>query len=301
MKYFRRKAKALPESREHSRKRKKEPRIAAREKRAEALPKPGWIKIGVPGFDELLEKGIPKGTNILVAGGPGTGKTIFCLQTLYNAAREGHNCLYATFEEAPWRLRQHMAEFGWNVEKVEEKGTLWKLTIGKAGKRGSIVIRKLDALQIARSVEGLLEKTAGRLSIKMEGIPELVPPALTPYMIAFDSLSALESAFTGKPESYRIYIEQLFRLFEKIGATTFLITEIEEAPLRYSRTGVEEFLADGVFVLYNTKIRDLRVQAIEILKLRGAKHERKIAPIQITSQGITVFPSETIYGVEELK
>jgi len=301
LKYFRHKAKALPESREQSRKQRKEPKIAAPKKRAEALPKPEYIKIGVPGFDELLEKGIPKGTNILVAGGPGTGKTIFCLQTLYNAAREGHDCLYATFEEPPLRLRQHMAEFGWNVEKIEDKGTLWKLKIGKAGKSGSIIIRKLDPLQIARSVEGLLEKTAGRLSIKMEGIPELVPAALTPYMIAFDSLSALESAFTGRPEGYRIYIEQLFRLFEEVGATTFLITETEEAPMRYSRTGVEEFLADGVFVLYNTKIRDLRVQAIEILKLRGAKHERKIAPIQITSKGITVFPSETIYGVEELK
>jgi len=277
------------------------PRIAALKERVVGLPKLEYIKIGVPGFDELLEKGIPKGTNILVAGGPGTGKTIFCLQTLYNAVREGHDCLYATFEEAPRRLRQHMGEFGWDVEKVEEKGTLWKLTTGKAGKHGSLVIRKLDPLQIARSVEGLLEKTAGRLSIKMEGIPELVPAALTPYMIVLDSLSALESAFTGKPGSYRIYIEQLFRLFEKIGATTFLITEIEEAPLRYSRTGVEEFLADGVFVLYNTKIRGLRVQAIEILKMRGAKHERKIAPMQITSQGITIFPSETIYGEEEFK
>jgi len=277
------------------------PRTAALKERVVGMPKPEYIKIGVPGFDELLEKGIPKGTNILVAGGPGTGKTIFCLQTLYNAAREGHDCLYATFEEAPRRLRQHIAEFGWDVEKVEEKSNLWKLSIGKAGKRGSLFIRKLDPLQIARSVEGLLEKTAGRLSIKMEGIPELVPAALTPYMIVLDSLSALESAFTGKPGSYRIYIEQLFRLFEKIGATTFLITEIEEVPLRYSRTGVEEFLADGVFVLYNTKIRGLRVQAIEILKMRGAKHERKIAPMQITSQGITIFPSETIYGEEELK
>jgi len=274
--------------------RRKGPKIAA-------LPKPEWIKIRVPGFDELLEKGIRKGTNILVAGGPGTGKTIFCLQTLYTAAREGHDCLYITFEEAPLRLWQHMEEFGWDVKEVEEKSDFWRLTVGGAGKRGSLVIRKLDPLKIARSVEGLLEKAAGRLSIEIRGIPELVPAALSPYMIALDSLSALESAFVGKPGGYRIYIEQLFRLFEEVGATTFLITETEEAPERYSRTGVEEFLADGVFVLYNTKIRGLRVQAIEILKLRGAKHERKIVPMQITSKGLKVFPSETIYGEEELR
>ncbi len=301
LKYLRQKAKSPPKSGQHSRRRGRKPRIAALKKRAEALPKSEWVKIGVPGFDELLEKGIPKSTNILVSGGPGTGKTIFCLQTLYNAVREGHDCLYATFEEAPRRLRQHMAEFGWNVEKVEEKDTFLKLKIGKAGKSGSLVIRQLDPLQIARSVEALLEKRAGRLSIKMEGIPEFVPAALTPHMIALDSLSALESAFTGKPGGYRVYIEQLFRLFEKIGATTFLITETEDAPMRYSRTGVEEFLADGVLVLYNTKIRGLRIQAIEILKMRGAKHERKIAPMQITSKGISIFPSETVYGEEELK
>lgn len=297
----RHKAKSHSGSGRHSRKRRKESRIAAIKELTGALPKSEWIKMGVPGFDELLEKGIPKGTNVLIAGGPGTGKTIFCLQALYNAACEGHDCLYVTFEEAPWRLRRHMEEFGWDVKKVEGKGPLWELTVGKAGKRGSLVIRKLDPLQIARSVEGLLEKAAGRLSIKMRGIPELVPATLTPYMIALDSLSALESAFTGRPGSYRIYTEQLFRLFEEVGATTFLITETEESPTRYSRAGVEEFLADGVFVLYNTKIRGLRVQAIEILKLRGAKHERKIVPMQITSKGITVFPSETIYGAEELK
>lgn len=301
MKNFKRKAESLPKSRQHSRKQRKEPRIAALKRSVEALPKPGWVKIGIPGFNELLEKGIPSGTNILIAGGPGTGKTIFCLQTLYNAAREGYDCLYVTFEEAPWRLRRHMEEFGWNAEKVEDKGTHWEFTVGEGRKRGSLDIRKLDPLHIARAVEGLLEKATGRLSIKMSGIPELVPTALNPYMIALDSLSALESAFTGKTVGYRMYIEQLFRLFEKIGATTFLITETEEGPERYSRTGIEEFLADGVFVLYNTRIRASRVQAIEILKLRGAKHERKIVPMQITPQGITVFPSETIYGVEELK
>jgi len=114
-------------------------------------------------------------------------------------------------------------------------------------------------------------------------------------MIVIDSISALESAFTGEPRNYRIYIEQLFRLFGKVGATTFMITETEEAPERYSRTGVEEFIADGVFVLYNTKIRSQRVRAIEILKLRGAEHEQKIVPLKITSDGIKVFPGETVY------
>ena len=51
----------------------------------------------------------------------------------------------------------------------------------------------------------------------------------------------------------RIYIEQLFRFLEGSGATSFLITETEQIPKIFSRSGVEEFLADGVIVLYNLK------------------------------------------------
>lgn len=274
--------------------------ISSPQKSIRDMPKHEWVKIGIPGFGGLLEEGIPRGTNILIAGGPGTGKTIFCLQTLYSASREGHDCLYITFEEAPWRLRQHMEKFGWDFKEVKGEGDTLQFMVEGAGKRGSLIIRNLDPFRITRSVEGLVEKAAGRLSIKMGGIPELIPANLTPYFIALDSLSALESAFIGKHEGYRIYVEQIFRLFEKVGATTFLITETEEAPVRYSRTGIEEFLADGVFVLYNTRVHGRRIQAIEILKMRGAKHERKIVPMQINSNGMKVFPTELAYGAEEL-
>lgn len=260
-----------------------------------------WLKLGIPGFNDLLEEGIPKGINILVSGGPGTGKTIFCLQSLYHAAREGRDCLYITFEESPRKLQRHMQRFGWDTQVVEEKEGLLHLRAGGTEKGGSIFIRMVDPFRITRAVEGLVEKAAGRISIEMKGIPDLIPANLSPYFIAIDSLSALESAFIHKPEGYRIYVEQIFRAFEKSGATTFLITETEESPTRFSRSGIEEFLADGVIVLYNTKVRGQRVQGIEILKMRGVKHERKIAPIQITKEGIRVFPRETIYGGDELK
>ncbi len=41
-----------------------------------------FLLTGIDGFDELIEKGIPRGVSVLVAGGAGSGKTIFCLQVL---------------------------------------------------------------------------------------------------------------------------------------------------------------------------------------------------------------------------
>lgn len=253
--------------------------------------KPEWVKTGIPGFDELFESGIPRGTNVLIAGGPGTGKTIFCLQALYNAARDGNHCLFVSFEESPERLEKHMLEFGWDIDKLP---------------KGSFTIKRMDAFKIARTVEALLEYAAGRLRMKLDlleltELSELSAVGNKNPIIAFDSVSALESAFSGMGESYRVYIEQLFRLFERMGATTFLITETGEAPSRYSRTGVEEFLADGVFVLYNFKIQDARMRAIEILKLRGTRHETKIVPMRITKEGLVVHPGERVYGIEEMK
>jgi KaiC/GvpD/RAD55 family RecA-like ATPase len=241
------------------------------------------IKTGIDGFDELTYgQGIPKGSNILVAGGPGTGKTIFCLQLLYNAAKNGHKALYITLEEPLERLRVHMRQFGWKIDALEEKGLF--------------VLRRMEPFGIARAVEAQYAKVSGKL-MELKGIPKVIPDGLNPYMVALDSITALESAFTAKPESYRIYIEQLFRLFEETGATTFLITETQDAPMKFSRTGTEEFLADGVIVLYNTKVRDTRVRAIELLKLRGAKHMNKVVPLHITDKGVEIFSTGHVFEV----
>jgi KaiC/GvpD/RAD55 family RecA-like ATPase len=124
----------------------------------------------------------------------------------------------------------------------------------------------------------------------------IVPANFKPDFIAIDSLTAIASAFTGKEDSYRIYIEQLFRFLEKVGSTNFLITETEQIPKIFSQTGVEEFLADGVIVLYNLKHGNVRENALEILKIRGAAHQKKIVAYQITETGIIVYPEQEVFA-----
>lgn len=242
--------------------------------------KGNYVVTGIPGFDDLFENGIPKGSAILVAGGAGSGKTIMCLQTFNYHASKGKKCFYMSFEESEEKLLKHMKEFGWDSEKLV--------------KQGNLKIRRMSPFEITRSVEGMLEKEKGELLIDIN--PVILPEGFKPDFIVVDSLTAIASAFTGKQESYRIYIEQLFRFFEKLGATSFLITETKQIPEIFSTTGVEEFLADGVIVLYNFKRGDIRENAIEILKMRGEKHQKKIVAMQITEKGVIVYPEQEVFG-----
>ncbi len=240
-----------------------------------------FIKTGISGFDKLLEKGIPKGSAVLIAGGAGSGKTIMCLQILANAAKNGKKCLYMSFEESEARLRKHMDDFGWHPAELE--------------KNGNLMINRMDSYEIARSVEAMLAKERGELMIDIE--PVLLPEGFRPDIIVIDSLSSIASYFTGRTEHYRSYVEQIFRYFEKLGTTSFLITETKQIPETFSPTGVEEFLADGVVVLYNIRKGDIRENAIEVLKLRGAKHVKKIVAMQIVDgEGIAVYPEQEVFG-----
>jgi len=239
-----------------------------------------YVKTGIPGFDELFDEGIPSGNSVLVAGGAGSGKTIFCLQALAYHANLGENCFYMSFEENEERLKQHMEDFGFEPDKLI--------------KSGKLKIQRTSPFDITRSVDAMLAKEKGELLIDID--PVILPKGFKPEFIVLDSLTAIASAFSGKEDSYRIYIERLFRFFEQLGSTVFLITETRQIPEIFSTSGVEEFLADGVIVLYNIKRGDVRENAIEVLKMRGEKHQKKIVAMQITDEGIVVYPEQEVFG-----
>ena len=244
-------------------------------------PDKNFIRLGIDGLDSLFAKGIPKGTSVLVAGGPGTGKTLFCLHMLNYAAEKGEKCLYLSFEESETRLMQHMHDFGWNPEKL--------------AKNGNLMIRRIDPFEISRSMEALLAQAKGELLIPVEGLTDFIPKGFKPDRIVIDSITALTAAFAGKEDSYRSYIEQSFLYFEKLGATVFLVSESEDAPKKLSPTGVEEFLADGVIIIYNISKGDVRERSVEILKMRGSRFEEKRVALQITDSGIVVYPEQRVF------
>ena len=240
-----------------------------------------FLKTGVKGLDDLFEEGIPKSSSVLVSGGAGSGKTLLCLQIIYNAAMKGKKCFYMSFEESEDRLKSHMGKFGWSLGKNEN----------------NMRIKKFNLFDITRSIDALLAKQSGDLLIEVK--PVLLPDDFRPDIIVVDSLTAIASAFSGKEGTYRLYIEQLFRFFEQQGVNTFLISETEQNPSIYSPTGVEEFLADGVIVLYNIRKGSVRENGLEVLKMRGTKHKKKIVAMQIIEgKGVEIYPEQEVFGVE---
>ncbi|MHA2300742.1 MAG: ATPase domain-containing protein, partial [Candidatus Thorarchaeota archaeon] len=83
------------------------------------------VKTGIPGLDELIEGGFPKGDTILIAGRAGTGKSIMANQFLYNGAKEyDEPGVLVTLEESPHLIKRNMMRFGMDLDALVKKKKL---------------------------------------------------------------------------------------------------------------------------------------------------------------------------------
>ena len=70
------------------------------------------LSTGSAPLDAILGGGIPAQSVTVVAGEPGSGKTIFTLQTLFHQARQGKKCLYfTTLSEPALKVIRYMQLF----------------------------------------------------------------------------------------------------------------------------------------------------------------------------------------------
>ena len=79
-------------------------------------------KIGVPGFDEILGSELSPGSCILLQGGPGSGKTTFCMRFLHEGAtRFDEPGLYVTLCENPDEIRRNMLQYKMDFGRLEKE------------------------------------------------------------------------------------------------------------------------------------------------------------------------------------
>jgi KaiC/GvpD/RAD55 family RecA-like ATPase len=242
------------------------------------------VESGVPGLDELCGGGLPGGKIHLLTGSPGAGKTTLALQFLvHGAARAGEPGVYITTDQLPSEIRATAGLFGWDLPSLE--------------RRGALVI--LDALSVrlgsphterwslqSRDLSGLLTLLSAVL--EFSGARRVVVDSLT-------SLLALNPDYTAsqvEAGETRGEVLRFAHALKGMGTTALLIAE--------RRTGqdslVENFVADGVIHIHTRRVLDSRFNSVEVLKLRGSAHSRKIHPFSIGPDGVTVNPKEAVFG-----
>jgi len=226
-------------------------------------------KTGIDGIDEILGGGLPRKKAVAVVGGPGTGKSILLMQFLVNGAiKYGEPGIYVTFEEEINELKENYKKFNFDIDKLEKKGLL--------------KIVHYNPMRVKRFVRNM-DVTLRDLIKSMKA-----------KRIVIDSLSAFTLLY-GNEGQQREGLFSLFQTLKKLGVTTLLSTESWREP-SITKSGVIEFISDGVIMLYNLKIGDTRVRAVEVLKMRGIKHEARIVPFKILEEGIKVFTEEEVFG-----
>jgi KaiC/GvpD/RAD55 family RecA-like ATPase len=230
------------------------------------------IKTGVPGMDELLSGGIPKGRTILVSGSCGTGKTIFVSQFIQEGVKESENCVYVTFEQMKDKLNEDLREIGIDFVKMEKDG---KLSI-VGGPIGHVKYFKektrADMFDISNEIKDIIkEKKAKRVVI--------------------DSVNLFTMLFETDMERRKAMAE-LTSMLERLDCTTLMTCEVREGTKDISWYGFEEFVVDGVICLYRIFFENTFERAIAVVKMRGIDHSHSTKTVQIGKGGMQVYPDQ---------
>jgi len=220
------------------------------------------VPTGIDGLDTLIEGGFLKGDIILLAGGTGSGKTIFSTQFIFNGAiKHDEKGVYVTFEEDANTLKRNMLKFGFDLEQLERKG--------------AIKVLDLEALK----GEGF----GANMDFILVNIEEIKGKRLV-----IDSLTAFLSGCTEAFE-YRALMHLFYKILKTRGYTTLITCSV---PLGAEKlgTGTEEFIADSVLFLENV-IDGLELKTkFLIRKMRGTEHSKKYHNVIITDKGLQIVP-----------
>jgi len=242
------------------------------------------VKTGIAGLDALLEGGFPEGRSILISGATGTGKTIFCLQFVFEGAKQfGEPGVFVTLDERPELIRQDVLRFGWDLQELERKKMLTLIdgSIAKVGlpseEEFSMPLTGFDLdkllLEIIRATKQIRAKR-----------------------VVIDSIPGLGFNFENQPEA-RKAILKLSYILQRAGVTSLLTTELQEGENKFGKYGVEEYIVDGVIVLHYIGLGTKSNRTLHIRKMRATKHSEELHPLEFSKKGIVVHKIEEEYNI----
>jgi circadian clock protein KaiC len=213
-----------------------------------------YVKMGVPGLDEMMGGGLPRGYSLLVAGPSGSGKSILAAAFLAEGARSGETGVIAAFETRPKLSRDRIVA-----------------DLIQSGKVGLIDTRSRD-LSVDEIATLLIEEIH----------------RLKASRVVVDSLSGFELAIA--PTFRADFRESLARLafaLASTGVTVLMTSELEDRyiDLRFSPYGTA-FLTDAIIVQRYIEVESCFQRMLAVVKVRANPHSNELRLFHITDRGI---------------
>jgi len=220
---------------------------------------------GIEGFDRICQGGFVRNSDNVIVGGPGSGKTTFLLEFLWNGLTKfDENGLYCSFEPDIVEVMADARSFGWDFSKFAQEGRVQFL--------------KFSPNTSINELKGELTKLVSKNNIRR---------------ICFDPVSvlALNLSEGGK---IREVIFDLVSLMKRLNVTTVLADESFEGEHSanlsgdWTKTDILRFLTDSVTTFYEGGIQGVSDRALRINKMRRTSHERGPVGMKISSKGVEV-------------
>ncbi|MFA5060771.1 MAG: ATPase domain-containing protein [Candidatus Pacearchaeota archaeon] len=227
---------------------------------------------GIKGFDRLCQGGFVRNSDNLLVGGPGSGKTTFLLEFLWNGAtRFNENGLYCSFEPDVVEILKDGMVYGWDFTKLNNMG---KIKFMRFAPQTSIEELKSE-----------LTKIISKNDIRR---------------ICFDPISVLAMNLDDLGK-VRQTIFELSSLMKRLKVTCIYADESLESEMNggnseLAKTDVLKFLSDSVTVFYESGIAGAGDRALRIAKMRRTSHERNAIGMKITQKGIEVIDPSLVIG-----
>jgi len=228
------------------------------------------VSTGITGLDIMLHGGLIPHKNYLISGEPGTGKTIMGIQFLLEGIKKGENGLYVSLNERVENLKDNLKSFPWDLNQIDF----------------------LDSTPQTDKIASFADPEFLHLPIVMNELALQIQRRITgeTKRMVFDTISTLEALSTDIRET-KYWILKILYFFLDNGLTSLLLCE--------SQTGqpsMESFITDGNLELGITESSTAIKRTIHIKKFRGSSFDERTRPMVITTEGITVFPDESVFG-----
>jgi circadian clock protein KaiC len=227
------------------------------------------LSTGIPNLDRILNGGLPRNSVNVIAGPPGTGKSILAQQMVFHNARADDRAPYlVTVSEPTVKMLRYNQRFTFFDAERVGKNVIY-LDLGSTLLQGGLE-------DVTRQIEEYIEE-------------------YSPVVLAIDSFKALHEVAKDVPQLREFAYRLAIRL-TTWGTTTLMVGE-------YTRESIYETpifaIADGIFYLDHA-VRGMQTERyLEVLKMRGDGYFDGKHPFSIGSDGITVYPRLTTPAVLE--